>query len=232
MSRIFFDPYIGEKYNNPKENIFGGKKILVVGHNHNCTIERLPKDKTTICRVNCLAECEGCKSKTNDIIEWIKDYLVWCKLSNEEKANAYPVERPNSSNTYIHFGKFLTDNERHYSMMEAYNSIAFYNYCQFAVSEWDKIPSKEQYEASVAAFNEVVAKYSPDLILCWSVNNVFCKLKLENVEIQYTNFGKKVGFGDFYFDTHRIPVIGIQHPMAFCAEKWHKFIFPQYIKLQ
>ena len=222
----FFEPYKGNWYDDPTKNIFGGKRVLVVGHNHNCIEEREPKTSETICRKNCLAQSEKCSKKTWDIIDWYKSY----------KVNG--GERPRSSNTFTKFGNFLTNYEENFTILEAYESIAFYNYCQYAVPDWNAQPIEtqelNQYKDSERAFLNVLEEFSPDIVIVWSVDKVFNKLPncYADSKILLTDFKRKFGLKKYNINSKEIIIIGIQHPMAFCPSKWHDIIFPKFMQLR
>lgn len=216
MEDVFFIPYIGKSYGDPN-NIFGGKKILAVGHNHHCEsiVER------GLCRNGCTHCSDECKHKTNDVIT---DYFI--QIQNR---CGFEPEYLRSLLTFQKFADFLTNNDRSKSN-EAWKAIAFYNFAQFALPDVEKLVSnlKEEYKQSLIPFYQVIKYLKPDIVLCWSERLVYHRLPdahwLNSDELLD---GKKGFIGYYDIDGHRSKVIAMHHPsIGFNPKAWHDKIFP------
>lgn len=177
MGNVFFKPWIGNNYWNSGWN---GKKILVIGNSHYCGNRKSCKN----CGVDGnYFDYDVCSDFTIDVIN---DYLT--PNSNWQKWMA----------TYQKFeralcGYYTNDNDSY----DIWNSIAFYNYLQTAVtSPYDPGKNKDYY-ASETAFWEVLERLYPDCIIMWG-SRVWNKASSFN------------GEGDSYVldDGTEIPVLG------------------------
>lgn len=215
MEDVFFIPYIGKKYGNPN-NIFGGKKILAVGHNHHCgkIFER------GLCRRCCIHCGDECMTQTNGVIA---DYLAQL-----DDTAGFEPKYLKSLQTFQNFADFLTNNDRNKSR-EAWESIAFYNFSQFAVPENDKYGSntREEYGLSHTPFYQVLRELKPDIVLCWSERLVYHRLPNDHWQNSNELLDGKKGFIGYYnIDGSRCKVIAMHHPsMGFNPVYWHDKIF-------
>lgn len=148
--KVKFYPWIGENYKNGVVGYYEngiiqygesegeGKKILVLGESHYC-----------------YDESEAIPELTNDII---KDLIA-----PESEWEPY-------KNTYTKFIKSLTgyiDELDDEVKKEAWQHIAFYNYVQEPITGPRIAPSKEDFSNSVVAFEEILDKLNPDLVIIW-----------------------------------------------------------------
>ena len=214
--RMFFHPYVGKKYGDPS-NMFGGKKILVVGHNHHC--DKI--NERGLCRNGCPYCCDECKKQTVGVIE---DYLI--QIQNK---SGFTSEYLKSLQTFQNFADFLTNNDKSKSN-EAWESIAFYNFAQYAVPKTEKFNSnlRKEYEHSYFAFYQVLRELKPDIVLCWSERLVYHRLPNEYWQNSDEILDDKKGFIGYYdIDGYRSKVIAMRHPsMRFSPQIWHDKIFP------
>ncbi|MCM1142633.1 MAG: hypothetical protein NC453_29020 [Muribaculum sp.] len=213
MEDVFFIPYIGKSYGVPN-NIFGGKKILAVGHNHHCD-KILQKGH---CRTKFLS-CNG-----SDTIEVVERYLS--SLEGSGKWEPF-------MNTYQKFANFLIDQNGDKKLSkEAWESIAFYNFAQYAVPDSMKLGqnTEEEYRLSHNAFFQVLRNLQPDIVLCWSVGNVYNRLpKVKNWHFsEELSEGNKRPVGFYDVEGCMIKVIAMNHPSSrvFIPKQWHDKIFP------
>lgn len=219
---IFFEPYKGPKYENPNNNIFDGKRLLIVGHNHDCAEPNA--DPRIVCRNRC--NKEKCKNMTKNVIEDWKKYKEG--IVNFEK------EYIRSLKVFTTFSNCLSEYKLPPSLVM--DNIGFYNFIQSAVQD-KTLPLqneiRNQVEESQEAFLQLISDsgFTPDYIICWSVANVFDKLPKTNrtQPVYYkTTFGKrKYKYGVCYYNVNnkKIPVLGIQHPsQGFNCEYYHKLI--------
>lgn len=146
MEDVFFYPWIGENYWD------GGnfdKKILVIGNSHYCKY----RDSCSNCGVdgNCF-DYDECSEFTTDVVNTYLFHSHWEKWMN----------------TYQKFERALcgyTTNDD--DARDIWNSIAFYNYLQTAVSDWTDRGNDEDYYSSEDAFWEVIEELHPDYIIMW-----------------------------------------------------------------
>lgn len=145
FEETFFDPWVGENY----ECGYNGIKILVIGNSHYCS-ERC---NCSYCGVagDFYDKYDYCVD-TTDIVSQFLDpdyYENWMK-------------------TYHNFECALTGYEVDSEVSnEIWNSIAFYNYLQTAVTgPYDKGRAKDYY-SSRDAFWEVLEELRPDCIIFW-----------------------------------------------------------------
>lgn len=210
---LFFIPYIGKNYGNPN-NIFGGKKILAVGHNHHCDkIQQIGQ-----CRTKCFS-CNG-----EDTKEVVEGYLSF--LGGDADWKTY-------MNTYQKFANFLINiNGDKALSKEAWESIAFYNFAQFAVPDSEKLKpnTDKEYKLSHKPFFQVLMELQPDIVLCWSIGNVYNRLpKINNWQFsEELRDGNKRPVGFYDVEGLLIKVIAMNHPSShgFIPKQWHDKIFP------
>lgn len=232
----FFKPYVGDLYGRP-ENIFNGKKVLVIGHNHHCIDERFPMD--SICRRDCQTfkrNLNSCKMKTDCVL---RDYIEKLKKIKSENEGLRP-QNSRHDRTFDNFGIFLTGNENLDDIIKAYDSIAFYNFCQFGVISQGKKPNAWMYKESEAPFYKVIRETDPDIILCWGIKTVMWNLpddyKEGDYEGDHGNHEVKFDIKRYQIDEKHYVAIGFKHPAAFGRYKFdpykmHKIIFPEIISI-
>lgn len=145
MTRVFFKPWVGFSY---ADKGFNGKRVLVVGDSHAC---------------NDCAECgdlsisdKSCRELTT---KTISDFL------NYKQSGAHFAHWMNTFTKFTNAicGRGCSANQT----QEFWDSVAFYNYVQFATDRPRKAPSNKQYDDSEPAFVEVLGKLTPQLVIVW-----------------------------------------------------------------
>ena len=155
------------------------------------------------------------------LIQVIKDYLNPSKCSGKW------------ANTYKKFERSLVNEETTIEKAkEIWQSIAFFNFLQVAMTEARKSGTPEDYMEGQKAFLEVVDKLQPDLIIVWGVGKLYeylpgikdgwiwgDKLKVDEYDVKngyYQRKGKKSR------------VIAVYHPSTgYQWDWWHKVIKSQ-----
>ncbi len=201
METPFFTPYIGDGFKRPQNNIFGGLKILVVGHNHycNCLLKHRSVNAHARCGKECTSYAAECHLLTNQVV---RNFLDYCKGHGEFSSYM---------NTFTKFANAISNYQ--HSAAQVWNDIAFYNFCQAAVSFDEDIPTREVYEISKEPFLKIVEKTMPDIIICWSRDYVY-------MNTPSTNWTSPQNEESGYYTIHgvRIPMIHMHHP------SWQRFI--------
>lgn len=208
MKRVFFEPWVGGNYNTG--GIFN-KKILVLGESHYCA------------NPECKNKCGfkdfpdgGCEDFTQNTVH---DYLDPKK------------ERNTWMPTYLKFERSLVgDYTTPEKSKEIWNSIAFYNYLQVALTEARKAGSKEDYEDSKEPFFEVINKLQPDLIIIWGVR-LFYKLPeegwTEGDPLIIDGYDVKNGYYQLN-NGNKVRCIAVYHPSTgYSWDWWYKVISSQ-----
>lgn len=200
MSKVFFKPWIGKDY--PEGGIFG-KRILALGEAHLCG--GCPE-----CGREFAEECED--MRTPDIVRFYLDNHrgVW-------------------SRTFRKFERVLsggcTDND---DSMRIWESIAFYNYVQVALSAARTSPTDEDYAAAEEPFFEVINELRPDLIIAWGKTRLYGGMTGRYWEPgEYISVDGLVAPTGFYTltDGTKVKIVWISHPSSgFSPEKWHNVI--------
>lgn len=195
MKKAFFRPYIGKGFENPSNNIFGGLKILVLGHNHYCnTLFNIRKDnKVARCGYLCPGYAEKCNDFTNNIVE---QFMSYCQGNTGFDW---------FMNTYSKFANALSG--YNYSPQDVWNNIAFFNYCQSAVSFDAEQPETMVYDESKEDFLNFLINCKPDIILCWGYEKVYMNTPSDNWTAPN---GGQLGF--YTIGDKKIPMFHILHP--------------------
>lgn len=202
MNDVFFKPWIGPDYESG--GIFG-KKILVVGEAHICGAD------CEDCGIGKSPECEDLNTPGV-----VKNYLQ--NHSGEWSRTFRKFER-------ALFGNWTDDSQSE----KIWNSVAFYNYIQRALTKSRISPEWQDFKDSEEAFFTVIDTLEPDLIIVWGLTRMYDNLpagdrwiKGDYLEIEETEI--KNG----YYKTSKekeIRVLWICHPSAaFSIEKWHNVI--------
>lgn len=214
---LFFPPWIGNEYLN-KDNIFNGKKIMVVGHNHHDVNHY---DSYHGCGFRCEnylipGKCDG-KDFTKVVIN---DYLGY----NDEK---------NRQRYYKTFDKFTDTLTTNKGKKDVWNSIIFYNFLQRAVSKQGKSGNPEEISLSKHAFiyllNALPQEMLPDIIIAWGEKNVYWKIgEFFNENLPELISGKKGWIKKGRFKGKEILLICIHHPSYrfYNTERWRKALEP------
>lgn len=179
FDNVFFKPWIGENY---WTNGYKGLRILVIGNSHYCSC----RDKCECCGIDGYGfDYEGCEDMTTAIVEKYLDRKQWeCWMRTYQNFE------------YALYGQKTNRNKS----QKIWNSIAFYNYLQTAVSDWKDQGNDEDYNNSEAAFWEVLEYLQPDCIIMWG-NRVWNQAADYNGNNCYE-----------LNDGNEIYVLGISHP--------------------
>lgn len=200
MKKVFFKPWIGKEY---KSGGIFGKKILVVGESHYC-------GGCDGCGIKFAEQCDDVQ--TSDIV---KTYL---RTHSGEWAR-----------TFRKFERALVGHETDNIESERiWNSIAFYNYIQVAMTATRIAPGDEEYDAAEEPFFEVLNRLRPDLMIVWGVTRMWDNMpsrnweKSDEIEVE----GRKVKNGQYMLDDdHCVRSIWINHPSSgFSWNLWNKVI--------
>lgn len=195
MKEPFFKPHIGEGFKNPANNVFGGLKILVLGHNHYCnTLFNLRKENSEAhCGYNCEKYVKECNSFTKEVVN---EFISYCKGETEFKR---------FMNTYTKFANAISGYEK--TPQEIWDNIAFYNFCQSAVSFDAEQPKSKDYEESEEAFYEILRQLKPNIILCWGFDKVYM-----NTPFKFWTSPNEGNLGFYTIEGSKIPMFYIHHP--------------------
>lgn len=206
LEHVFFKPWVGDYYDTG--GIFK-KKILVVGESHYC-------DGCNYCGLKYAKECEDLNTT-----QVIKDYLNPSKCSGKW------------ANTYKKFERSLVNEETTIEKAkEIWQSIAFFNFLQVAMTEARKSGTPEDYMEGQKAFLEVVDKLQPDLIIVWGVGKLYEYLPGEKDgwiwgdELKVDEYNVKNGY--YQRNGKKSRVIAVYHPsVGYSWDWWHKVIKSQ-----
>jgi len=204
MEHVFFKPWVGKYYE--KGGIFH-KKILVVGESHYC-------DGCNSCGLKYAKECEDLNTT-----KVVNDYLNPSKCSEKWK------------NTYRKFERSLVNRETTIEdAEEIWQSIAFFNFLQVAMTEARKSGTHEDYMEGQKAFLEVIDEYQPDLIIVWGVGKLYEYLPGEKDgwiwgdELKIDDYKVKNGYYQLK-NGKKSRVIAVYHPsVGYSWDWWHKVI--------
>ena len=143
---VFFKPWVGKKY---WDEGYNGLRILVIGNSHYCN----SRNDCQCCGIDgCEFDYDDCEDMTTSVIE---KYL-------------HRNEWEGWMRTYQNFEYALCGHKTNrQESREIWNSIAFYNYLQTAVSNWKDQGDDEDYDNSEDAFWEVINYLQPDYIIMW-----------------------------------------------------------------
>ena len=145
MEHVYFKPWIGENY---KTGGIFKKKILVVGEGHvfgGCDF----------CGLKYAKECEDLNTT-----QVVNEYLNQCSGK--------------WTSTYRKFERSLVNKETTpEESNEIWQSIAFFNFLQVAMTEARKSGTNEDYKEGQTAFLEVIENLKPDLIIVWGVGRLY-----------------------------------------------------------
>lgn len=202
MSKIFFNPWIGDNYQSG--GIFK-KKILVLGEAHiceaGCTMCGNPED------------AEECGDFTHRTME-----LILRGETHRWTPTFRKFERSLVGET--------TDLEK---SREIWHSVAFYNYLQKSMGEARTAPGWVDFRESEDAFFEVIDELQPDLIIVWGVTRMYDCLpggerwrKGEEMIVD----GKEIKNGYYRLSNGKeVRTLWVYHPSAgYSLERWNKVI--------
>ncbi len=143
MENVYFEPWIGDNY---WEGGIFGKRILVIGNSHYCE----HRNECCNCGVDGYSFDDDCSSFTTNVVRQYLDNDGWEPWYN----------------TFWKFECALcgyeTDND---DSSDIWNSIAFYNYLQTAVTSPSDPGNDYDYDNSEPAFWEVLKIYNLIILL-------------------------------------------------------------------
>ena len=189
MEHVFFKPWVGKDYSTG--GIFK-KKILVVGEGHVC-------GGCDYCGLKYAKECEDLNT-TQVVVDYLNQCSgKWTSIYRKfERSLVNKETTPEESN-------------------EIWQSIAFFNFLQVAMTEARKSGSNEDYKEGQTAFLEVIEDLKPDLIIVWGVGRLYNWLPEEGwidgdkIEID----GYKVKNGYYQLNNgKKSRLIAVYHPSA------------------
>ena len=186
---IFFKPWIGENYSTGIK----GKKILILGESHHC------KDGCLDCGDSRISH--NCNSFTQNVII---DYFNY-----KRRKNAFEKWM----NTFTKFANISSGKElNNLEHIDFWNTIAFYNYVQKALSGPRISPTSEEFNGSLLAFHELIVNLKPDLLIIWG-KRLWEKLPRGIYFFPEFNSNDKT-IGYYKKDNIKIPLKVIYHPSS------------------
>ena len=158
MEKYFFKPFVGDNY----QQGISGKKILVLGDSHYC--ESIDSS-SEVCRACCrnhvnIKTCKGIHKEDNLSLETIgvmkeylkKEYVQKCEHGYE-----------NFMRTFCN-KDVMTLSER----ISFWNSVSFYNYCQYFLPSYNKSAHKHsKLVEDFEPFKSVLKELNPDIFFVW-----------------------------------------------------------------
>lgn len=158
MGKIFYQPWVGRNYYKG----FKGEKIIIVGTNHFY-------ENSILLRKNYVFE---------DLSALSSKLITYRKKSCKKDLV--------DSLTHLEQIILKKENPQKEEIIELWDSIIFYNFCQKETEEFnDKPPTLEILNESLDAFIQIIEEYDPNIIITFSkyVRN-FIISKLNCSEIQ------------------------------------------------
>lgn len=202
MKKVFFKPWVGENYDYG--GIFG-KKILVVGESHYCN------------------ECPECSnlSEADDCSDFTTEHCIKPLLEGYKAG---------WTGTFHKFERSLVGYETDLQeSRKIWNSVAFYNYIQKALSGPRVSPAWSDFRNAETAFFETLDILKPELVIVWGVGRMFDNMpggeRWRNGET-LTVDGYSVKNGYYILDNgEETRVLWIYHPSAgYSWNWWYKVI--------
>lgn len=202
MKKVFFKPWVGKNYYSG--GIFG-KKILVLGEAHLCD------------------GCENCGhgESAEECADFTSSNCIEVLLGGESGS---------WTGTFHKFERSLVNRETSLEdSQKIWNSLAFYNYVQKAMSGSRKSPEWVDFRDSGDAFFEVIDELQPDLIIVWGVTRMYDFLPAggrwrKGVQLEIDGYTVKNGYYRLSND-NETRVIWVYHPSAgYSWNWWHKVI--------
>ena len=202
MEHVFFKPWIGKNYQN------GGiikKKILVLGESHYC------------------GGCDECGLK----------YAPECNDLNTTKIIESLLSGSTGgwANTFRKFERSLVNKETTLEdSNEIWQSLAFFNFLQVAMTETRTEGSYEDYMEGQKAFLEVIEELQPDLIIVWGVGRLYDNLPnegwIKGEPLVVDGYNVKNGYYQLK-QGKKSRVIAVYHPSTsrgYSWDWWYKVI--------
>ncbi len=205
MEHVFFSPWVGKDY--ATGGIFG-KKILVLGESHYCDIEDCDRNKC------------GKAEKRKECGNFTTNVTINTLLNGETTP---------WTGTFRKFERSLVGHDTDVEESKRiWNSVAFYNYIQKAMTEARTAAEPEDFEVSKKAFYEVLEELQPDLIIAWGVTRMYDDLPGEGWEAGPDMIVDEYAVPNGYYtlrNGHRVRIIFVYHPSAgYSWDWWHKVI--------
>lgn len=205
LDKVRFLPWVGKDYQTG--GIFK-KRILVLGESHYCG--RCDRKECE----NAFHEC--CRDLTkNTILKFLNKpdgHKNWMKTNTKFEHSLV--------------GKSKTTEKE---AIKIWNSIAFYNFLQYAVEKNRKAGEYDAYEAAEEPFFQVLDTLKPELIIAWGKTRLYdnmpggerwidCEnLVVENYAIPNGKYRLSNG--------NAVPIVFINHPSSgYNLKFWHKVI--------
>ena len=204
MKHVFFKPWVGKNYHNG--GIFG-KKILVLGEGHVC------------------GGCDECGLK----------FAKECVIVNTNKTIELIISgyKADWTPTYRKFERSLVNHDTTPDdSKDIWNSVAFFNFLQIAMTEARKAGSPEEYDEGRLAFLEVIDELQPDLIIVWGIRLWKNLPRIENGWIEGEELlidRWKVPNGYYKLTNEKkARIIAVWHPSSgYSWDWWYKVISTQ-----
>lgn len=203
LDKVRFLPWIGKDYQNG--GIFG-KRILVLGESHYCG---------SCTREMCEHNFDDCRDFTVSVVS--DSYL------NKQR------EYANWMKTFTCFERSLvgewTDEE---SRIKIWDSVAFYNYLQYALDTPGKAGESDAYQKAIEPFYQVLDYCKPELIIVWG-KRLWGWLPGDTrwEECESMKFGSLVVDNGYYklSNGNKAKVFPVYHPSrGYAWEFWHEVI--------
>ena len=134
-----------------------------------------------------------CNSFTKEVVN---EFISYCK--GETEFDWF-------MNTYTKFANAISGYEK--TPQEIWDNIAFYNFCQSAVSFDAEQPKSKDYEESEEAFYEILRQLKPNIILCWGFDKVYM-----NTPFKFWTSPNEGNLGFYTIEGSKIPMFYIHHP--------------------
>jgi hypothetical protein len=195
-----FDPWVGSLYGKP-QNIFGGKRVLVVGESHHSQEHAIGEVVPNMTRETMEIYGSGERAR------WMRtfDNMAWAVSGKS------PVDLELSGQR----GEFAI-----------WNSMAFYNYIPVVLANYSRAerPTNEQFEAGKVPFEKLLLELRPEVLLIWGF-----QLFPWIINNHFPHYGSHPwDFTGEYVDLPTTPptrAVRILHPSAaFSSGKWHLVI--------
>jgi len=179
------------------ETGFAGRHVLVLGESHYCASAEDVKPEMT---------CE----------------IIRDLFNPDSESEPY-------KNTYTKFAKAMLGRETltFADKKTFWNSVAFYNFVQTAMTGPRLAPSTDDFKCSEGAFFEVMETLRPDLIIVWGsrLYNNLPRGGMQGPDLRAPD-GKWIETWKYFLkDGSDVPVLPIMHPSAaFSPEYWNQVI--------
>ncbi len=227
MKSLFFEPYIGDSYN---EGLYDGRKVLVLGDSHYCPYDGNVHNRIKFDKCDKFEICTSREDKDSSSQRLICPYMGDIKeeFSNEWMCKGLSLstktvikrflDGKESNPSHERFSKFICE-YFHYTKDEFWERVAFYNYIQFFLPE---SKTKVEYISSRddVAFKEMLNALPsfPDVIISWGtgvghhLRNLY-KGEYKDIEVmnKFKNLDDKYLF-DIDLVEKKCVVLNCRHP--------------------